>query len=129
MFKIKNGLNPEFMQDVFPLRNNHNKVRNNNELLQPNVKTILHEIESTQFEGLSPGRCLMEEQRGPILHPASASRIQRRKWCQNDKMVVMKCYQSELRRNGYRKKCISVGEKKECFLYLNKDDWTRKTTL
>ena len=54
-------------------------------------------------EGLSPGRCPMEEQRGPGRHPATAPRIQRRKWSQEDNRIVMECYyQSEPRRNGYR---------------------------
>ena len=58
----------------------------------------------SQCEGLSPGRCPMEEQRGPGRHPATAPRIQRRKWCQYDNRVVMECYyQSEPKRNGYRK--------------------------
>ena len=47
----------------------------------------------------------MEEQRGPGRHPATAPRIQRRKWCQYDNRVVMECYyQSEPKRNGYRKR-------------------------
>ena len=56
-------------------------------------------------DGLSPGKCPMEEQRGPGLHPATAPRIQRRKWSQEDNRVVMECYyQSEPRLNGYRKR-------------------------
>ena len=43
-------------------------------------------------EGLSPGRCPMEEQRRPGRRPAIAPRIQRRKWGQNDNIVVMECY-------------------------------------
>ena len=59
----------------------------------------------SQCEGLSPGRCPMEEQRGPSRHPATALRSQKRKWCQYDNRVVMECnYQSEPKRNGYRKR-------------------------
>ena len=59
----------------------------------------------SQCEGPSPGRCPMEEQRGPGRHPATAQRIQRRKWCQYDNRVVMECYyKSEPKRNGYRKR-------------------------
>ena len=69
----------------------------------------VHETRS-QCEGLPPGMCPMEEQRGPGRHPATAPRIQQRKWCQDDNRVVTECYyMSEPKRNGYRNKCISVG--------------------
>ena len=43
-------------------------------------------------EILSPGRCPMEQQRGPGRHPATAARKTRRKWTQDDNRMVMKCY-------------------------------------
>ena len=67
-------------------------------------------------EGLSPGRCPMEEQRGPGRHPATAPRIQRRKSSQEDNRIVMECYyQSEPRRNGYRKRMHRCWREKEMF--------------
>ena len=57
----------------------------------------------SQCEGPSPSRCPMEEQRGPSRQPATAQRIQRRKWRQHDNRVVMEYYyKSEPKRNGYR---------------------------
>ena len=59
----------------------------------------------SQCEGPSPGRCPMKEQRGPGCHPATAQRVQSRKWCQHDNRVVIECYyKSEPKRNGYRKR-------------------------
>ena len=47
-------------------------------------------------EGLSPGRCPTEEQCGPGRHPATAPKIQRRKWSQEENRIVIECYfQSE----------------------------------
>ena len=66
-------------------------------------------------EGFSPGRCPMEEQRGSGRHPATAPRIQRRKWSQEDNRVVMECYQSEPRRNGHRKRMHRYWMEKEMF--------------
>ena len=56
-------------------------------------------------EGLSPGRCPMEEQRGPGRHPATAPRIQRRKWSQEGNRIV----------NGYRKRMHRCWIEKEMF--------------
>ena len=40
MFKTKNYQNPDFIREVFPLRNNSYNLRYNNEFLQPKVKTV-----------------------------------------------------------------------------------------
>ena len=67
-------------------------------------------------EGFSPVRCPTEEQRGPGCNPATAPRIQRRKWSQEDNRTVMECYyQSEPRRNGYRKRMHRYWMEKEMF--------------
>ena len=51
MFKTKNYENPDFMREVFPLRNNSYNLRYNDEFLQPEVKTVSHGIETIRVRG------------------------------------------------------------------------------
>ena len=51
IFKTKNGLNPEFMLEVFHPRNNHYNLRNNNESLQLKVKMISYGMETINARG------------------------------------------------------------------------------
>ena len=52
MFKTKNGLSSESMVEVFPLRNKHYSLRNDNEFLQPKVKMISYEMETILVRGM-----------------------------------------------------------------------------
>ena len=52
MFKtIKNYQNPDFMREVFPLRNNSYNLRYNNEFLQPKVKMVSYGMEIIRVRG------------------------------------------------------------------------------
>ena len=56
MFKTKNGHNPEFMLQVYPLRKNHYSLRYNNKFLQPKVKRFHVEWSLYVSEGRNYGR-------------------------------------------------------------------------
>ena len=51
MFKLKNGLAPKIMQDLFPLRENQYNLRNCNIFETSNVKTVYHGTETLSFRG------------------------------------------------------------------------------
>ena len=51
MFKTKTYQNPDFMREVFPLRNNSYNLRYNNEFLQPKVKTVSYGMETIRVRG------------------------------------------------------------------------------
>ena len=51
MFKIKNGLNPSFMEGIFRENAAHYNLRNNNEFAQPRVKSVGNGTESIRFKG------------------------------------------------------------------------------
>ena len=67
--------------------------------------------------GLSPGRCSMETQRGPGRHQTTAtSRTGRRKWTQHDDRTVIECYYlSEPGKKGYRKRMHIIWNQQEMF--------------
>ena len=51
MYKTKNGLNPSFMQEIFCENATHYNLHNNNEFVQPRVKSVSNGTESGQFKG------------------------------------------------------------------------------
>ena len=51
MYKTKNGLNPSFMQEIFCENATHYNLRNNNEFVQPRVKSVNNGTESVRFKG------------------------------------------------------------------------------
>ena len=51
MFKTKNGQNPAFVQEFFPLRNNHYSLRYNNGFLQLKVKMIPSGMKTIRVRG------------------------------------------------------------------------------
>ena len=51
MYKTKNGLNPLFMQEIFCENAIHYNLRNNNEFVQPKVKSVNNGTESIRFKG------------------------------------------------------------------------------
>ena len=51
MFKPKNGLNPSFMQEILFESATHYNLRNNNEFVQPRVKSVSNGTESVRFKG------------------------------------------------------------------------------
>ena len=51
MYKTKNGLNPLFMQEIFRENAIHYNLRNNNEFVQPRVKSVNNGTESVRFKG------------------------------------------------------------------------------
>ena len=55
-------------------------------------------------EGLSPGRCPVEQQRRPGRFPATVG-VTRTKWTQRENEKVMECYlRSQPEKRGYRKR-------------------------
>ena len=80
-----------------------NEINSNN-----GVKEI-----GTACEGLSPGRCSMEKQRGPGRHQTTA---RRRKWSQIDNRTVMQCfYLSKTGKREYRKRMHSLWMERSMF--------------
>ena len=57
MYKTKNGLNPLFMQEIFCENAIHYNLRNNNEFVQPRVKSVNNGTESVRFKGLQLWQC------------------------------------------------------------------------
>ena len=51
MYKTKNGLNPTFMEEIFCENATHYNLRNNNEFVQPRVKSVNNGTESVRFKG------------------------------------------------------------------------------
>ena len=51
MYTTKNGLNPSFMQEIFCENATHYNLRNNNEFVQPRVKSVNNGTESVRFKG------------------------------------------------------------------------------
>ena len=51
MLKTKNHQNIDFMREVFPLRNNSYNLEENNEFLQPKVKTVSYGMETIRVRG------------------------------------------------------------------------------
>ena len=51
MLKTKNYQNPDFMREVFPLRNNSYNLRYISEFLQPKVKSVSYGMETIRVRG------------------------------------------------------------------------------
>ena len=51
MYKTRNDLNPSFMQEIFCENIIHYNLRNNNEFIQPRVRSIGNGTESVRFKG------------------------------------------------------------------------------
>ena len=51
MYKTRNGLNPSFMQEIFFENLTHYNLRNNNEFIQPRVRSVNNVSESVRFKG------------------------------------------------------------------------------
>jgi len=63
-------------------------------------------------EGASFGRCLVDEQRRPGRHQATA----RQKWCNTVNRLVMFCkFKSEPNRRGYRKRMMEIRREEGVF--------------
>ena len=66
-------------------------------------------------EGLSPGRCPVEQQRRPGRYPATVG-VTRRKWTQRENEKVMECYlRSQPEKRGYRKRMINIWKDNDMF--------------
>ena len=52
LYKTKSGLNPPFMQEIFCENVTHYNLRNDNEFVQPTVKSVSNGTESVSF-----GKC------------------------------------------------------------------------
>ena len=52
MYKARNDLNPSFMQEIFCENMTHYNLRNNNEFIQPRVRSVNNGSESVRFKGL-----------------------------------------------------------------------------
>ena len=51
MYKTRNDLNPSFMQEIFRENTTHYNFRNNNEFIQPRVRSVNNGSESVRFKG------------------------------------------------------------------------------
>ena len=51
MFKVKNNLSPEIIQDIFQLRNNRPNIRIDNEFWVPRINTVNYGAESLRYLG------------------------------------------------------------------------------
>ena len=51
MYKTRNNLNPSFMQEIFCENMTHYNLRNNNEFIQPRVRSVNNGSESVRFKG------------------------------------------------------------------------------
>ena len=51
MYKTRNDLNPSFMQEIFCENESHYNLRNNNEFVQPRVRSVGNDTESVRFKG------------------------------------------------------------------------------
>ena len=51
MYKTRNDLNPSFMQEIFRENTTHYNLRNNNEFIQPRVRSVNNGSESVRFKG------------------------------------------------------------------------------
>ena len=49
MYKTRNDLNPSFMQEIFCENTNDYNLRNNNEFIQPRVRSVNNGSESVRF--------------------------------------------------------------------------------
>ena len=50
MYKTRNDLNPSFMQEIFCENESHYNLRNNNEFVQPRVRSVGNGTESVRFK-------------------------------------------------------------------------------
>ena len=57
MYKAKNWLNPSFMQDIFCENAAHYNLRNNNQFVQPRVKSVSNGQKASSLEVRSCGKC------------------------------------------------------------------------
>ena len=51
MYKTRNDLNPSFMREIFCENMTHYNLRNNNEFIQPRVRSVNNGSESIRFKG------------------------------------------------------------------------------
>ena len=69
----------------------------------------VNEAGTSSGEGLSHGRCPVEEQRRPGRHQATARIGLRKKWSREENMLVMECYYKRVpNRRGYRKRMLDL---------------------
>ena len=62
-----------------------------------------------QGEGVSPGRCSVDQQRRPGRHQATANTQHRTKWQKKDNILLFECYiQSQPEVLGYRKRLANI---------------------
>ena len=50
MYKTRNDLNPSFMQEIFCEKPTHYNLRNNNEFIQPRVRSVNNDSESVRLK-------------------------------------------------------------------------------
>ena len=50
MYKTRNDLTPSFMQEIFCENTTHYYLRNNNEFIQPRVRSVNNSLESVRFK-------------------------------------------------------------------------------
>ena len=69
MYKIKNGLSPLIVSELFEQRNEqHCDLRNKAQLTIPSIKTVYHGSESISFLGLKIWNILADRLKTPIAH-------------------------------------------------------------
>ena len=81
------------------------------------TNNCVNEAGTHNGEGLSHGRCPVEEQRRPSRHQATARSGIRKKWSREENMFVMEChYRSVPSRRGYRKRMLDLWREKGMFI-------------
>ena len=81
------------------------------------TNNCVNEARTNNGEGLSHGRCPVEEQRRPGRHQATARTGIRKKWSREENMFVMECYyRSVPSRRGYRKRMLDLWREKSMFI-------------
>ena len=61
LYKIKNDMAPEIMQDIFPVYNPKYNLRNNREFTGRNAKSVYHGTETLSFIGYKIWQQILEE--------------------------------------------------------------------
>ena len=90
------------------------------------TNNCVNEAGTHNGEGLSHGRCSVEEQRRPSRHQATARTGIRKKWSREENMFVIEChYRSVPSRRGYRKLMLDLWREKGMFL-VDQSNQTRK---
>ena len=81
------------------------------------TNNCVNEAGTNNGEGLSHGRCPVEEQRRPGQHQATTRTRIRKNWLREENIFVMECYYKGVpSRRGYRKRMLGLWGEKGMFI-------------